>query len=107
LEQARAFVHGKPFEPSSMIESKDIGYLSEAALRVLHSRLSFWPTQTRSERPSWDKRSSLLRRFVNYGRNFFLTLDAGCRKTIVPAKTRARKETFRFMFFNPLMVFTS
>jgi hypothetical protein len=41
--QARAFVPGKPFQPSLMFAGRAEAYPSEALSQMLHSRVGSWP----------------------------------------------------------------
>jgi hypothetical protein len=68
------FVHGKPFQRSLMIAGKARVYPSEAPCRCSTKEKAPGLTHkhvTRLERLTRDKHSSLLRKFVNYGRNKF------------------------------------
>ncbi len=71
LQQSWVFVSDKPLQPRLMLASKVGADLSEASFR--RSTLGQAPGlihihSTKSERPTRDKNSSLLRKFVNYGR---------------------------------------
>jgi len=54
---------------------------------VLHSRIGSWPYPQTLGSPARDKHSSLLRKFVNYGRKKFYDIGPWCR----------RKEPFFFV----------
>jgi len=65
------FVPGKPFQTSLTFESKAAAYPSEAP--IMCSTLRYAPGHTskrttKLERIATDKHSSLLKTFINYGR---------------------------------------
>jgi hypothetical protein len=73
-------VPGRPFQLSVMFVGKAVVYLSEVPSRCSTLGLAPGLTHkhpTRLERPTRDKHSSLLGKFVNY---CFITLDPGVVK---------------------------
>ncbi len=62
------FVPGKPFQPGLLFAGKAGAYPNEALPGFTHKH---W---TRLEKHARDKRSSLLRKSVNYGQKSFITL---------------------------------
>ena len=70
------FVIYKPFEPSLMFVGKYRAYLIVEQLKCALTGFSckHW---TRMERPARDKRSRLLRKFVNYGLKKFYNIGSG------------------------------
>jgi hypothetical protein len=74
------FLPGKPFLPSLMSVGKAGAYLSEAPFGCSTLVLAPGLTQkhqTRLERLTRDKHSSLLRKFVNYDRKSFMIQTPG------------------------------
>ncbi len=66
------FVSDKPFKPGLMFTCKAETYSSEAPYRCYYLGWAKGLTHkhnTRLEMPATDKHNSLLRSFVNYGRN--------------------------------------
>jgi hypothetical protein len=84
---SKSIVPGKPFQLSLMFEGKTGAYPSEASLRCSSLRSAPSLTQVhfaKLEKPARDEHSSLLGKFVSYGRKKVHNIDTRgqCYKTI-------------------------
>ncbi len=82
LQLAREVVHGKPFQSCLLFAGKPRSLPYSNAIQRFFNRVSSCFTnrhQTWLERLALDKHSSLLRKFVNYGRKKFYNIGPWCQ----------------------------